>query len=356
VKVDGAYGPETEAAVRQFQTSRGLAVDGVAGPQTTGALRDRASATATFASFHPTTPGDTQATPESATAAAALGSEAANGSSEAAASEAADTSALKRLQAALRLPVDGEFGPETFAAIERLQARHGLSVDGVVGPQTWKVIGVDKETELNPPASALPPEPEPEPAATEVAGAGGVAAGGEPVAVAADSSAAGGAEQRPAVSSEAPAESAPVHEASSSGGGEGSSEGMPSSSSTSSAGGGEGSVGRVIAAGNEIATRPYQWGGGHGSFQSNGYDCSGSVSYALHGAGLLNSPQDSSELEHYGESGPGKHITIYANAEHTFMVVNGKRFDTVAQAETGSRWSSSTTSTSGYVVRHPTGQ
>jgi peptidoglycan hydrolase-like protein with peptidoglycan-binding domain len=358
VKVDGVYGPETEGAVRHFQTTRGLAVDGVVGPQTTTALRDRASATATFASFHPATPGETQATPESAAAASALGSEAGNGASEAGASEAA----VKRLQAALRLPVDGEFGPETFAAIERLQARHGLSVDGVVGPQTWKVIGVTKETMLNPPATAIPPEPEPEPAPTEVAASGGVASGGEPVAVPADAGtgSSGGAEERPAVATgEAPAESAPVQETSapsSSGGGEGSSQGTPSSSSSSSAGGGEGAVGRVIAAGNEIATRPYVYGGGHGSFQSNGYDCSGSVSYALHGAGLINSPQDSSELEHYGESGPGKHITIYANAEHTFMVVNGKRFDTVAQAETGSRWSSSTTSTSGYVVRHPTGQ
>jgi peptidoglycan hydrolase-like protein with peptidoglycan-binding domain len=361
VKVDGVYGAETEAAVRQFQTRRGLAVDGVVGPQTTAALRDRATATATFASFHPSTPGETQATPEAATAASTLSSEAATAAKEAAASEAAaaaaeaaSTAAVKRLQAALKLPVDGEFGPETFAAIERLQERHGLSVDGVVGPQTWKVIGVSDETMLNPPPSALPPEPEPEPVATEVAANGAVTSGPAPVAVAADAGSAGAAEERPAAT-EAPAESAPVHEVSSSSGGGESSSG-PSSSSTSSAGGGEGAVGRVIAAGNEIATRPYVYGGGHGSFQSNGYDCSGSVSYALHGAGLINSPEDSSELEHYGSSGPGKHITIYANSEHTFMVVNGKRFDTVAQAETGSRWSSSSTSTSGYVVRHPTGE
>jgi hypothetical protein len=79
------------------------------------------------------------------------------------------------------------------------------------------------------------------------------------------------------------------------------------------------------------------------------------VSYALHGAGLISSPQDSTSLESYGSSGPGKHITIYANSEHTFMVVDGKRFDTGAQREGGSRWSSSMTSTSGYVVRHPSG-
>ena len=114
-------------------------------------------------------------------------------------------------------------------------------------------------------------------------------------------------------------------------------------------------VSQGSSAGNEIATRPYVWGGGHGSFQSEGYDCSGSVSYALHGGGLLSSPEDSSALESYGEAGPGAHITIYANAEHAFMVVDGKRFDTVALAETGTRWSGSMTSTEGYVVRHPSG-
>src|SRR5439155_18190082 len=113
--------------------------------------------------------------------------------------------------------------------------------------------------------------------------------------------------------------------------------------------------GRVIAAGNEIATRPYVYGGGHGSFKSGGYDCSGSVSYALHGGGLLSSPQDSTSLESYGSSGPGKHITIYANSEHAYMVVDGRRYDTSARSSSGSRWSSSMRSTSGYTVRHPAG-
>ncbi|HTA13295.1 MAG TPA: hypothetical protein VK781_00375, partial [Solirubrobacteraceae bacterium] len=114
-------------------------------------------------------------------------------------------------------------------------------------------------------------------------------------------------------------------------------------------------VQEVIAAADEIATRPYVFGGGHGSFQSTGYDCSGSVSYALHGGGLLSSPEDSSALESYGDPGPGSHITIYANAEHAWMVIDGRRFDTVAQQETGTRWSDSMTSTAGYVVRHPPG-
>ena len=129
----------------------------------------------------------------------------------------------------------------------------------------------------------------------------------------------------------------------------------PPGGSESSAGGGEGVVSRVIAAGDEIATRPYVWGGGHGSFESTGYDCSGSVSYALHGGGLISSPEDSTALESYGASGPGRYITIYANSEHAWMTVDGRRFDTVALSESGSRWSDSMASTGGYVVRHPVG-
>ncbi len=114
-------------------------------------------------------------------------------------------------------------------------------------------------------------------------------------------------------------------------------------------------VNRMIAAGNEIATRPYVYGGGHGSFNSDGYDCSGSVSYVLHAAGLLNSPEDSTELESYGAPGTGKYVSIYANSGHAWMTIEGRRFDTVALAETGSRWSNSMASTSGYVARHPKG-
>ena len=114
-------------------------------------------------------------------------------------------------------------------------------------------------------------------------------------------------------------------------------------------------VAQVIAAGNAIATLPYVWGGGHGSFHASGYDCSGSVSYALAAAGLLSSPLDSTGFESWGEPGPGKWITVYANAGHAFMVVAGWRFDTVALAEGGTRWSQTMTSTAGFVARHPAG-
>jgi peptidoglycan hydrolase CwlO-like protein len=114
-------------------------------------------------------------------------------------------------------------------------------------------------------------------------------------------------------------------------------------------------VAQVIAAGNAIATLPYVWGGGHGSFHASGYDCSGSVSYALAAAGLLSSPLDSTGFESWGEPGPGKWITVYANAGHAFMVVAGWRFDTVALSEGGTRWSQTMTSTAGFVARHPAG-
>ena len=112
---------------------------------------------------------------------------------------------------------------------------------------------------------------------------------------------------------------------------------------------------RVIAAANAIAGRPYVYGGGHGSFDSAGYDCSGSVSYALHGGGLLSAPLDSGAFMSWGAPGPGQHITIYANPGHVYMTVDGRRFDTSARSETGSRWTGTGRSGSGYVVRHPPG-
>jgi hypothetical protein len=111
----------------------------------------------------------------------------------------------------------------------------------------------------------------------------------------------------------------------------------------------------VIAAANRIAHKPYKYGGGHGRYFDSGYDCSGSISFALHFAGLLRTPLDSSGFMKYGAPGRGRHITIYANAGHAYMVVDGRRFDTSAISETGSRWTSTHRSSAGYVVRHPRG-
>ncbi len=302
VAVDGEFGPETERAIRQFQSEHGLTVDGVAGPTTWHTLG---------------IPHQPELTPPASAlphlrAHLRAGSEAANrvGDAEAdnrgggargshgvrGAAGHGRGSAVRRLQEALHVEVDGEFGPATEAAVRRFQAEHGLEVDGVVGPATWSALGSGGMPELHPPHWAL---------------AGGSAGGG--------SSSAGGS--------------------------------APGASSSSA----EGIVARVIAAANEIATRPYVYGGGHGSFISEGYDCSGSVSYALHGGGLLSAPEDSTGLESFGEAGPGRYITIYANAEHAWMTIDGRRYDTVALAEDGSRWGGPGDDGGGFVVRHPAG-
>jgi peptidoglycan hydrolase-like protein with peptidoglycan-binding domain len=114
-------------------------------------------------------------------------------------------------------------------------------------------------------------------------------------------------------------------------------------------------VQQIIAAGNAIAHKPYIYGGGHGSWNSSGYDCSGSVSYALHGGNLLNTQLDSTQLESFGDAGPGSWVTIYANSGHTFMMVAGLRFDTSGLSQDGTRWHNTPHPTSDYVVRHPTG-
>jgi peptidoglycan hydrolase-like protein with peptidoglycan-binding domain len=360
ISADGIFGPETQEAVEHFQSSHGLTVDGIVGPQTSAALGGGAL-TASVASVSPSEEGTTH--------------DAVN--REAGSESAASGNAVKRLQSALKLSADGEFGPETEAAVRRLQARHGMTVDGVVGPETWSVLGIHGEETLTPPPSALPAHHSHHHSATATVAdtEGGEASGGavdrlqKALKISPDGEF--GPETEAAVkrlqarhgltpdgvvgpetwallgiSSEGTlTPSASVKDS----GGEG------GSGSSSSSSGGSDVASRVIAAGDEIATRPYVWGGGHGSFVSEGYDCSGSVSYALHGGGLLSSPEDSSALESYGEPGPGREITIYANSEHAFMVVDGKRFDTVALSETGTRWSDSMTSTAGFVARHPAG-
>ena len=116
-------------------------------------------------------------------------------------------------------------------------------------------------------------------------------------------------------------------------------------------------VKRVIAAANHIRTTPYVWGGGHLAWASTGYDCSGSVSYALHGGKLLEAPLVSGSFATWGEPGPGKWITIYANKEHVYMVVAGLRWDTGGDisGETGPRWHAEPPYPQGFVVRHPVG-
>jgi peptidoglycan hydrolase-like protein with peptidoglycan-binding domain len=114
----------------------------------------------------------------------------------------------------------------------------------------------------------------------------------------------------------------------------------------------------AIAAANRITTKPYRYGGGHGKWEDSGYDCSGSVSYALHGGGLVSKPLDSTGFESWGKAGKGTWITVYANSGHAYVIIAGLRFDTSSAGsggDSGPRWRSKSRSSSGYVARHPAG-
>jgi cell wall-associated NlpC family hydrolase len=117
-------------------------------------------------------------------------------------------------------------------------------------------------------------------------------------------------------------------------------------------------VKNAIWAANTLRNKPYVWGGGHGSFYDHGYDCSGTVSFALHGAGAIGSPMPSSDLMRFGERGRGRWFTIYSRNGHTFAVIAGLRLDTtdfMNGGNTGPRWHSDMRDTGGYVARHPAG-
>lgn len=114
----------------------------------------------------------------------------------------------------------------------------------------------------------------------------------------------------------------------------------------------------MIEAANRLRNRPYKWGGGHRSFKSYGYDCSGAVSYVLHAAGMLDYPLVSGQLASWGGAGPGSWVQIYANKDHVFMVIAGLRFDTSRITDgdrTGPGWSEMMRPAKGFRIRHPFG-
>ena len=256
---------------------------------------------------------------------------------------------VRQLQRALGIPADGIFGKGTKRAVKRYQRRHGLVVDGIAGSQTLAALGVSSRSSgrrhrtrhvssrgggvrsmqraLGVPADGIF-GPGTEGAVKSFQRAHGLTADGVV-----------GPQTRSAL-------------------GIGSGKVLKRKGGRGGSGGGGRKariIRAVIRAGNRIATTPYVYGGGHGSFTASGYDCSGSVSYALHGGGLLRNPLDSTGFTSYGRPGPGRHITIYANAGHAYMVIKGRRYDTSARSETGSRWSNEMRSSAGYVARHPAG-
>ncbi|MCW2952078.1 MAG: hypothetical protein JWQ48_1248 [Conexibacter sp.] len=111
-------------------------------------------------------------------------------------------------------------------------------------------------------------------------------------------------------------------------------------------------VQQAIWSANQLRTKPYVWGGGHASFRASGYDCSGTVSYALHGAGLLDVPMDSNDFMNWGVKGKGQWITVYTNPDHAFAIIAGLRLDTSGPGESGPRWRTAKASTRGFSARH----
>ena len=260
-----------------------------------------------------------------------------------------DGAAVKRLQRALHLTPDGVYGPGTKRVVRRFQRRHHLTADGIVGAQTWHMLRHVSRSHDASRAGARPSR-----AVTTLQRHLGIAADG--VFGPGTSSAVKRFQRAHGLTADGvvgPATwtalgvsgSHPVLKRAH----------LRGRGVRLIAGGLPLRIRRAIAAGDRIAHLPYLYGGGHGSFTSSGYDCSGSVSYILHAAGALSAPLDSGQLESWGSPGPGRWITVYANGGHAYAVINGRRFDTSGLSIDGSRWHHDLRGGGGYVVRHPAG-
>ena len=281
--------------------------------------------------------------------------------------------AVAFVQAHVGAPVDGVFGPATFRAVKAFQKAHGLTADGVVGPATWQALGV---TAPKPVLKRLAPRHRIRAHRASRSHhsrrvrhgrvTSGVVSRGSEVRIAqrrlgvtADGVFGPGTQRAVKAFQRAHGLTA---------------DGVVGPATWQALGvhgrhpvlkrgalhghgrpGIPAAVYRAIRAANRIANYPYRYGGGHGSFVDSAYDCSGSVSYVLHAAGKLRAPLDSGHLESWGLPGPGRYITVYANAGHAYMTIRGRRFDTSARYEAGSRWTHHDRSSAGYVVRHPPG-
>ena len=257
---------------------------------------------------------------------------------------------VKRLQRALHLPADGIYGPGTRKVVRRFQRRHHLTADGIVGAATWRMLRHVTRSHNARSGGARRPSR----AVTVLQRRLGIATDGVfgPGTAAAvrrfqraHGLTADGLVGDATWTALGLRGSHPVLNRAH----------LRGHRRIGLAGALPLRVRRAIAAGDRIAHMPYLYGGGHGSFTSSGYDCSGSVSYVLHAAGALAAPLDSGQLASWGSTGPGRWITIYANGGHVFAVVNGRRYDTSGLSQDGSRWHHDIRSGGGYVVRHPSG-
>ncbi len=266
------------------------------------------------------------------------------------------------LQKALRQRVDRVFGPATGRAVMRLQRRHGLHPDGVVGAQTWALV---KRLRARQRGRARPVRSAPAPRRSRKPH---IKSRGRRVALlqralalepdgvfgAATENAVRRYQRRQGMTADGivgPATwDALGH------------EGVHTVLRRGRARTGHDAlrarglplrVRRIVAAADRIAGKPYRYGGGHGNWNDSGYDCSGSISYALHGAGLLATALDSGRFMGWGAPGPGRWVTVYAKPSHAYIVIAGRRFDTSGNSAT--RWQADPRTDGGYVVRHPPG-
>jgi len=255
------------------------------------------------------------------------------------------------VQKVLHQRVDRLFGPATGRAVKRLQRRHEMTADGVVGPRTWRLV---KRLRVRQRAQG------PARAARRVAQgtrrSARVALLQRALALTPDgvfgpatARAVRGYQRRHGMTADGivgPATWAALGD-----------RGMRIVLRQARARERRLSVPlpvrRIIAAANRIAAMPYRYGGGHGNWHDSGYDCSGSVSFALHGAGLLPVALDSGRFMGWGAPGPGRWVTVYAKPSHAYMVVAGRRFDTSGSSAT--RWQADLRTDGGYVARHPPG-
>ncbi len=219
----------------------------------------------------------------------------------------ADVKQMQRALTAAGYPTtaDGQFGPDTRASVKRYQRATGLRATGILSRSEARTLQTATQTRSRTATATT--------SATTADGTAAIASDGE---------------------LELPA-------------------GAPAA------------VQQIVAAANSIIDTNYEWGGGHASFQSSGYDCSGAVSFALHGGGLLSSPEDSTGLETYGQPGKGAWVTVYSDPSHAFLVVDGRAFDTAdyggpnIPSGSGPRWRLNPTGNlqdgGSYVARHPSG-